>query len=138
MREKPSRKCNRFVNLTNFDFVIMSDRPDFRPTQDVLQLNHHVKLRLIHPMENGPNNRSMKVGMGICSPFCFNPLPGSVEGEKPTDGERNCKVVWSVGYEVGAKAQISRMGSTAPEGNFVPDLPSCQEIQTGPSGCGDK
>jgi hypothetical protein len=25
MREKPSRKCTRFVELTNFDFVRMSD-----------------------------------------------------------------------------------------------------------------
>src|ERR1700736_6222073 len=81
MREKPTRKCARFVNLTNFDC-----RHDVRLTHNVgltqgFQPTRDIKLALIQAYGAWVQQQLDEGWDGYLFTFAFNQLPGSIRAK---------------------------------------------------------
>jgi hypothetical protein len=123
MRMKPTRKCNRFVNLTNFDC-----RHDVRLTHNVgltqgFQPTRYIKLALIQAYGAWVQQQMDEGWDGYLFTFVFNQLPGSIRVKNQLMEREIVRWYGRLATRTVRKPRSPKWAPLLPKGVFVPDLP---------------
>jgi hypothetical protein len=109
--ENRTRKCNRFVNSTNFDC-----RHD-------VALTHHVKLALIRHYGQWVKQQIDYGWDGYLFTFVFNQLPGSLRAKGQQMEREILRWYGRLATRTVRKPRAPQWAPLLPKGIFVPDLP---------------
>src|SRR5260370_27031900 len=123
MRLEPIRKCNRFVNVTNFDL-----RHDVRLTQDIgltqqVALTQYIKLGLIHHYGQWIQQQIDDGWDAYLFSFMFSQLPGSLETKTQQMEREILRWYGRLATRTVRKPRSPQWAPLLPKAIFVPDLP---------------
>ena len=121
--EYRTRKCSRFVNLTNFDC-----RHDVRLTHNVeltqgFQPTRYIKLGLIQAYGAWVQEQIDEGWDGYLFTFLFNPLPGSIRVKNQLMEREILRWYGRLATRTVRNPRSLKWAPLLPKGVFVPDLP---------------